>query len=379
MKHDVYQLAVSMIRGFLRVTQAPWRWFFRHFSKTGYLVNLIASADPKGEGSTVMLDFYEKNASFLPYAENDYFLRLNTGLEKVAIILQGPVCHRHNFTLETIRRYRRLYPDIRIYLSTWDNEKVDFDPETEGFTLIRNPLPENRGHGNINCQILSTRYGLEAAKRDGCRWAMKTRTDFRFYDWQLPHWYLSLLEEFPVRGKGLKSRIIVLEASRFMPFFIDDFCMFGEISDLEFFWNVPLRNTSGGILRINTPDELLRMNEIYEPQPCSEIYLYSSFANRLGDPCEVKSAADYYQFLDDRLILTNWDQWLHFKYNTFNFLPRRSMSSYPNYMTFRDWLCLYRDREKYTSFDVSAIMKLSPFDRIPVSTESNVNPKEKKL
>lgn len=368
-------MAVSVIRGILRVTQAPWRCFFSHFSKTGYLVNLIASADPKGEGSTVMLDFYEKNTAFLPYAENDYFLRLNTGLDKVAIILQGPVCHRHNFTLETIRRYRRLYPDIRIYLSTWDNETIDFDPEREGFTLIRNPLPENRGLGNINCQILSTRYGLDAAKRDGCRWAMKTRTDFRFYDWQLPHWYLSLLEEFPVRGKGLNSRIIVLEAYRFLPFFIDDYCMFGEISDLEFFWDVPLRNTAGGISRINTPDELHCMNEIYKPQPCVEVYLYRTFAERLGDPFELNSA-DYYRFLADRLILTHEDQWLWFKYNTMNFLPRRTMAAYLNYLTFRDWLCLYRNQGKYTGFDVSAIMNLSPFDRVPAAKESNLKPEE---
>ena len=375
MNFILIQCAVCMLRGLLRVTQAPWRWFFRHFSKTGYLVNLIVSADPKGEGSTVMLDFYEKNASFLPYAENDYFLRLNTGLEKVAIILQGPICHRHNFTLETIRRYRGLYPDIRIYLSTWENEIVDFDPETEGFTLIRNPLPENRGHCNINCQILSTRYGLEAAKRDGCRWAMKTRTDYRFYDWQLPHWYLSLLEAFPVCGKGLKSRIIVQEASRFMPFFIDDYCMFGEISDLQFFWSVPLRNTSAGIIRIDSQEELHCMNEIYTPQPCTEIYLYRSFAERLGDPSELKSE-DYYGFLADRLILTHWDQWLWYKYNTTNFLPRRTMTAYLNYMTFRDWFCLYRDRKKYTDFDVSSIMNLSPFDQVPAATESNVNPKE---
>ena len=172
--------ATAVIRGMLRVTQAPWRWFFRRFSATGYLVNMAAAADPEGEGSTVMLDFYEKNAAFLPYAPNDYFLRLNTGLDKVAIILQGPVCHRKNFTIETIRRYRGLYPDIKIYLSTWENETVDFDPEKEGFTLVRNPLPADPGPGNINFQILSTRYGLKAARRDGCRWAMKTRTDIRF-------------------------------------------------------------------------------------------------------------------------------------------------------------------------------------------------------
>ncbi|MBE6374074.1 MAG: hypothetical protein E7055_18650 [Lentisphaerae bacterium] len=376
MSYKFYQLAVSAIRGILRVTQIPWRWFFRHFSKTGYLVNLIASADPKGEGSTVMLDFYEKNASFLPYAENDYFLKLNTGLEKVAIILQGPVCHRKNFTLETIRRYRGLYPDIRIYLSTWENEIVDFDPETEGFTLVRNPLPKNRGPGNINCQILSTRYGLEAAKRDGCRWAMKTRTDYRFFDWQLPHWYLSLLEEFPVRGNGLKSRIIVQEASRFVPYYLDDYCMFGEISDLEFFWNIPLID---GVLKrkkIFTLHEIDSIKELYEPPECPELYLYRSFAERLGDSSEL-TCKDYYRFLADRLILTHWDQWLWFKYNNINWIPRRSMNAYMNYMNFSDWLCIYHDSEKY-AFDAAAIMNLSPFDRVSASTRVKVEPEEQK-
>ena len=100
--------------------------------------------------------------------------------------------------------------------------------------------------------------------------------------------------------------------------------MFGEIADLEFFWSVPLRASPGGIARIASRSGIARMEEIYRPHPCPEIYLYRSFVERLGDPAEL-TAGDYYRFLADRLILTRSDQWLWFKYNTLPIVPRHTM------------------------------------------------------
>ena len=154
------------------------------------------------------------------------------------------------------------------------------------------------------------------------------------------------------------------EAYRFLPFFIDDYCMFGDIDDVELFWNVPLQNASGGgRARIASKYDINTIGEVFEPCPSPEIYLYRSFAERLGDPSNL-TAEDYYRFLTERLILTNWDQWFWFKYNSIPFVPRRTMESYMNYMNFRDWLALCHGREKYL-FDAETVMKLSPTDRVP--------------
>ncbi len=43
-------------------------------------------------------------------------------LEDTAIVMQGPIMYDDDFTMETLYRYRAIYPDTLIILSTWEGE-----------------------------------------------------------------------------------------------------------------------------------------------------------------------------------------------------------------------------------------------------------------
>ena len=40
----------------------------------------------------------------------------------LAIVIQGPVLHENNFTLETVKLYKKNFAQAKIILSTWENE-----------------------------------------------------------------------------------------------------------------------------------------------------------------------------------------------------------------------------------------------------------------
>ena len=88
---------------------------------------------------------------------------------KIAIVMQGPIITKGQFTLETLKLYRRRYPSIIIILSTWDSypkELTDLFLK-ENIQVVKNEIPENRGVSNINLQIKSTREVLKEAKNFG--------------------------------------------------------------------------------------------------------------------------------------------------------------------------------------------------------------------
>ena len=92
-----------------------------------------------------------------------------------AIILQGPIDNEENFTLETIRIYKKIFPNARIILSTWENENINQIRliQKENIDLIQNKIPRNSGTGNINLQLKSTSAGIELAKSEGIKYTLK--------------------------------------------------------------------------------------------------------------------------------------------------------------------------------------------------------------
>ncbi len=100
-----------------------------------------------------------------PKKADDYEIdRVDLMLDKkVCIILQGNICYKYNFTYETIKLYKKMYPNSIIILSTWNNEKKELVNEIKelGVYVIESELPTNNGHSNINYQLKST---IEAIK-----------------------------------------------------------------------------------------------------------------------------------------------------------------------------------------------------------------------
>ena len=118
----------------------------------------------------------------------------------IAIMMQGPLKKEWDFTVETIKMYRKNFAGCKIVVSTWDNEDKTVCDQLKnmGVTLVLSKLPENN-YLNMHHQIISTRAGLEKAKELGCKFALKTRTDQRLYETNIPEFLLNILNAFPLK------------------------------------------------------------------------------------------------------------------------------------------------------------------------------------
>ena len=43
-----------------------------------------------------------------------------------AIVLQGPICEEHQFTIETVEYYNKIYHNAIIIISTWEDESPEY-------------------------------------------------------------------------------------------------------------------------------------------------------------------------------------------------------------------------------------------------------------
>jgi len=121
--------------------------------------------------------------------------------------MQGNIINKNNFTYETLKIYRKLFPKIILILSTRDDcskdeinklNKIDVE-------VVENTKPDYSGVSNINLQIKSTKNGLFKAKELGFKYCLKTRTDQRIYRHDFILYFLSLLDFFKIESKCFQS------------------------------------------------------------------------------------------------------------------------------------------------------------------------------
>ena len=209
-----------------------------------------------------------------------------------AIVIQGPIRHEDDFTLESVKLYRRHYPAATIILSTWEGEEVSgFKSMEDGrFEIVFSKKPSIRGIHNINMQIVTTKAGTEKAFEKGLRYTLKTRTDQRMYGINTLAFMQHLLEFFPVLGtEKQKKRVISIESgtSKTWPYHFSDLFMFGDSSDMQQYWNADL-----------TPERPATSNGFFLP----EGYLLTEFLRKAG--WQVKNTmADFLKALGERCIV----------------------------------------------------------------------------
>ena len=63
---------------------------------------------------------------------------------KFAIIIQGPIENEDEFTLETVKIYKKIFPNTKIILSTWNTEKQSIIDKfkRENIEIILNEIPK---------------------------------------------------------------------------------------------------------------------------------------------------------------------------------------------------------------------------------------------
>lgn len=165
-----------------------------------------------------------------------------------AIILQGPIQTEDNFTINTVRLYKKCYPGASIIVSTWmgTDKKIKDELQKIGAILIESRAPAFAGPGHINMQLVSSLAGMEKVKTLGCKYAVKTRTDQRIYANDMLQYYRNLLEIFPSDDAEVVSKRIIYTSYgtsyRYLPFNLCDFVVFGETEELIKLYSIPFDN-----------------------------------------------------------------------------------------------------------------------------------------
>lgn len=158
---------------------------------------------------------------------------------QTAVIVQGPIIYDDDFTFRTVCYYSILFPESSIILSTWEEEKAHSEFErfyTLPIQIILSSPPQEKGVLNINYQVRSTYAGILKAKELGCKYVLKTRTDFRLYADDCISYLHTLTEMFPSQGSAHK-RIAVLPPFLDVAYYIPDFILFGDTDDMMNFWD----------------------------------------------------------------------------------------------------------------------------------------------
>lgn len=234
--------------------------------------------------------------------ETEFELPEISSSDSIALILQGPVVHEKNFTVNTVRFYKKMSGNIQIIVSTWDTETKETVRELEsaGAVVILSSMPEYGGIGNINYQLLSMQAGIKKALELEADYICKLRTDQRVEHPYAFSFMKDLLKQYPVMGDSvLNYRIIALATeygSMFEPYYISDFLYFGYKKDMEKMLYIPF-NDRKFIDRINMTRKMLA-----EQKGTAEIYIIKSFFEICGEHCE-DSVLGYWTLLKNSMIL----------------------------------------------------------------------------
>lgn len=287
--------------------------------------------------------------SLLP-GNSDTFSTISDKLKEekpLAIVLQGPIRHDSNFTLETVRIYRKNFPHCQVIISTWENEREDVLAllEKENAIVLRNQLPDIRGLGNTNYQIHSSYEGIKKAQELGFEYVIKSRTDQRFYEVNIPEYLHNLLELFPkdpTLENFQKKRLIALSFNtfRYRLYDISDMFLFGHIDDVLNFWSCE-QITNNDIGAFNN------LKEYAQQRPC-EIYFTTEYVKKSGralrwslrDSWEVY--AKYFCVIDASSLGFYWPKYSNLVQRWRNFFGHHPSLEE---LTFKEWINLYQGIE----------------------------------
>lgn len=280
----------------------------------------------------------------------------NNDLGSLAIIIQGPVKHENNFTLETVKLYQRHFKNAKIIVSTWDDEDTEA-LEKLNITVIKSRKPEDGGVGNINMQTLSSITGLKEASRKNCLYSMKTRSDQRLYRTDIFQFFMALMKEFPLENPYMlrqKERIIFSQGtfpnSMLIPYHICDFFFFGLTDDLisyldydmETFMKITKRLPANKKPCVGEHFAMLAPEMMY---PIS----YLGKQNVIVDVCNLGNS---WEFITSYMIPVSLDDLnlLWYKYvrncnestlkNDYRSDDDTHFSTYTYNWTFKNWLCV---------------------------------------
>lgn len=222
--------------------------------------------------------------------------------ESWAIVIQGPIEPKSDYTVETARAYRSWFPEASIIISTWSDESGSTLSELKqmGCEVVISDSRENvPWDSNVNRQMITSYAGIRRAQDLGCQYAAKTRSDQRVRN---PHSFLalrSLLALYPQQPNSTQqARLVVpsLDTFALRLYGVSDHFMYGHITDLLNFWS--------GELDFRRPSNGRGNLEEYARQRIAEVFFATSFLERIGEPLEW-TLAHYWRVLGERFIVVD--------------------------------------------------------------------------
>ena len=193
-------------------------------------------------GLTTFLDSRYQNFKYQFWDSREDF-KPRYDFDDTAIVIQGPIEYTNNYTAETFKLYRSIYPNAPIVVSTWKNEATDAfrkECENNSVVLLENEPPKFRGAWNVNMQLESSLQGVKFVQAHmSAKFVLKTRTDQRINRFDFLSNFKSLIETFPPDCNRLLGRILLLDASKTLPFRAADFLAFGYVADIFRLYDIP--------------------------------------------------------------------------------------------------------------------------------------------
>lgn len=258
-----------------------------------------------------------------------------SNISNTGIVIQGPIRKKNDFTLETARLYRRIYPNAPIVVSTWAGSgyrKLHKFSEI-GVKLIELEDAGFVSPGNLARQRATTLAGIEALRSKNLQFLLKTRSDQRIYNsdfLKVLNWYAS---EFPLAAPqgGLKAdaRLLFVSMNSFRnrPLSASDFLTYGTVSDSEKYWETGAFDSKDNLI----PEQKLLLG----------------YLHKLGLQSQEVSLRSWYIALSSVIGIVDATHLDLFwpKYSMREFLWRRYMDVGLEELGFPDWLMIMSNSE----------------------------------
>lgn len=261
-----------------------------------------------------------------------------------AIVMQGPLVGELNFTLETVRLYKKHYPLSPVIISTWESESATIRTalQAAGAVVVTSTKPPVTGIGNVNLQLVSTLTGMRKAKELGATFVYKTRCDQRAYAPNLNAALRALLTTFPPKAGTTQTHRIIgssFGTLKHVPYLFTDVFQFGHIDDMLAYWSAPHDPRT-------TPSKMITtVQDLIDERMC-EAYLCSTYLERIGRPLDW-TIADWWQACADHFIVVDHAaiDLFFYKYDVYHEHRSRRYEYVGNDapMTFFDWIQLHRN------------------------------------
>ena len=254
---------------------------------------------------------------------------------KTAILIRGEIIKPNDFTLETVRTYKKLHPQVPIVVSTWNDEEPAYLEKIyqagAEVVLVRKPSIARPFH--LNFQITTTIAGIEKAAELGVEYILNTRNDQRIYAPKIIDHLHNLTRFYPPENSQeqnifLKNRIIALgtEALGSQLYHLSDEFLFGHIKDMTAYWRIDLLTKP---LSFGGPEN----------------HLFTTFLKTIGREVKftmedtLEDFARYCIIIDPSHLDLYWRKHQrHLEYRSLRFQNKK----YPS-IFFLDWLKLYYD------------------------------------